>query len=423
MSVLSIPRVTDRAVLNFFRDAAKLYNDAQLSASTIDGKTLDAKNIESYLERNPDNFYIITVNLYWIFDGTQRYSLSFSRASVIGSNQDPFIDQLNITDNGATNLLPENIGENILKIATERFNPGFFGIAADRSSAKQANRLFSAYMSSAENTRTSLEDFVNQLKGVISIADERIAKQKKADLESTEKIRKNLQSEFEEKKVKLDTQHAELDELAKKLDDRNNTHARRQIRQELINIVDIRNKEFSLSKNTNSKRWPIHAIFVTIIIIFAVLYFINVYYGNSFTISDSDSVYILIIKLLRNAFPLAGLFATAAVYTRWMTSWAQRHAEFEFAQRQFELDINRASWAVESSLEWRQSQGSSIPEPLLVGMTRSLFESQNTKFDDTSALDALASALIGSSNLKLKIGDHEAEISQKAMKKLDKTPD
>jgi hypothetical protein len=49
------------------------------------------------------------------------------------------------------------------------------------------------------------------------------------------------------------------------------------------------------------------------------------------------------------------------------------HASAEFLLKQFELDIDRASWVVETAMEWHRDQQAEIPAPLLEGITRNLF--------------------------------------------------
>ena len=87
------------------------------------------------------------------------------------------------------------------------------------------------------------------------------------------------------------------------------------------------------------------------------------------------------------------------------------------------LDIDRASWVVETALEWRRAEKSEIPTPLLEGITRNLFVQKDPSTDKTSARDDLASALVGNaSQVKMKVGDNEVSIDRKgltAMRKSD----
>ena len=44
----------------------------------------------------------------------------------------------------------------------------------------------------------------------------------------------------------------------------------------------------------------------------------------------------------------------------------EQHAQTEFQLKQFELDMERASWIVETSLEWKDAKGTSIPLNYLI---------------------------------------------------------
>jgi hypothetical protein len=420
MSTFEIPRLNDGTLISFYLAVEALHPGAELSASGFDNVRIQRDEIDNYIKRSSNNFYIKTITLSWPpNNGQHRYSLEFRRSSVLGGDRDPYLDQLKLQDSGVDRQsLPPDLGEKIFGLVSERLSPGFLENVGDRQSAKKLSKLFSAQADANSKTQRTLESFAQKIHNLVNIADDRINKQRKSDLESIQSQRKALEVEYNKRTSLLESERAELEELKKSLDDKSNTHARREIRREILQIVENRNRDFSLSESTNVKRNAIHKVFLLCLAAFASLFVINITLGESLTVSNTDTLSILFVKMIRNALPIGGFFATAAVYARWMTSWAQRHAEFEFAQRQFELDINRASWAVESSLEWRQSQGTAIPDSLLAGITRSLFEANTSKIDDLSALDALASALIGNSKLRLKIGDHEAEIDQKGMKRL-----
>ena len=81
--------------------------------------------------------------------------------------------------------------------------------------------------------------------------------------------------------------------------------------------------------------------------------------------------------------------------------------------------MERASWLVESSLEWKDAKGSAIPTELLDDLSRNLFVKEGKKSGPLEhPADQLASALFGSaSSVKLKAGDSSMEIDPKKLKK------
>ncbi len=81
--------------------------------------------------------------------------------------------------------------------------------------------------------------------------------------------------------------------------------------------------------------------------------------------------------------------------------------------------MERASWLVETSLEWKDAKGTAIPPELLESLSNNLFTSEKEKIDPLQhPSDQLASALLGSASaIKLKAGDSSLEIDPKKLAK------
>ena len=107
-------------------------------------------------------------------------------------------------------------------------------------------------------------------------------------------------------------------------------------------------------------------------------------------------------------------------YIRWLNRWFQQHAKVEFELKQFQLDIDRASWLVETALEWKTSEGDAIPDTLLTSLTRNLFSGDDREQSEQlkHPADILASALLGTaSKAELKVGDSTLQFDGKELKK------
>ena len=102
-----------------------------------------------------------------------------------------------------------------------------------------------------------------------------------------------------------------------------------------------------------------------------------------------------------------------------MNKWFEQHASTEFALKQFQLDIERASWIVETALEWKDTKGGNIPDILLDNISKDLFKYEKKDSDaELHPADQLASALLGTaSNLKLNVGNSVIEFDGKKLKK------
>jgi hypothetical protein len=240
--------------------------------------------------------------------------------------------------------------------------------------------------------------------------------------------RLTLETEYEKRRVALDDEQrrrldelqkaeAQLDERRKALDDRDNTHARRQIRNDLKKRIDDHAKSFKLTDGTRSLRWPINVTAILSLVVLAVLILAygEMAYGATVAQLATPQLILLVAKPVVLTLAFLGILTW---YIRWMNRWFERHAEAEFQLKQFELDIDRASWVVETALEWRQAQHSAMPDHLIEAISKNLF-SRAEKDDgaDMHPADYLASALLGSaSGVKLKLPVGEIEYEGKALK-------
>ncbi|RJF80922.1 hypothetical protein D3877_11850 [Azospirillum cavernae] len=136
----------------------------------------------------------------------------------------------------------------------------------------------------------------------------------------------------------------------------------------------------------------------------------------------ATEVVVLALKPLGLTVAFLGLLTW---YLRWMNRWFERHSEAEFQLKQFELDVDRASWVVETALEWRQEQQAPMPDHLIESISRNLFSrSEKDEAADMHPADYLASALLGrASGLKLKLPGADLEYDGKALKEARQTAD
>ncbi|WP_156332707.1 MULTISPECIES: hypothetical protein [unclassified Chelatococcus] len=242
--------------------------------------------------------------------------------------------------------------------------------------------------------------------------------QRNSELEDRYRSRvEQLESEFSERESALQTDRSKLEELRKELDDRNNTHARRAIRGELIQTIQNRQKSFSISPETARLRSPIHFIFLSLlfITITGVIWSLYVWSSNPTDIWGAMTV----TSAIKTAVFTFGFLTSAGLYISWMNRWFDKHAEAQFQTKQFEIDINRATWAVEAALEWKNIQGEQMPDALLAGITKHLFENTPGETDEYSPLEAIASSILGSAaNLKLNLNGSEVALDRKSIKQI-----
>lgn len=220
------------------------------------------------------------------------------------------------------------------------------------------------------------------------------------------------------KNAELHARELALDEKQKTLDDRTNTHVRRQLREELKAQLKARSESFALSAKTNEKRTPVIVGFAVLgAVLLGVLVaelFERRYAAVAYTQTEA------IAWAIRIALTTVGLSGAVIYFIRWNDQWLQRHAAEEFRQSRMALDVDRASWIVEMALEWNEEKGTQIPPELVERLSRSLFlEDGRRDVARHPAHDAGSALLRAAASAKIPIpGGGEFTINGRGLRKL-----
>ncbi len=419
--IVRVPRQSDRTIVDLLLNIAKEYGVVQLglgvgAAGSIqvptDGEAPEA--LEVLLEINSSIIETASV-------GIPGFSISFHRGGYPSQNPpqksavfDDFSFNFNQQQCQLTEVQRLGIISSIAK-AIGPFDPErtVSGVLTDDQQNLLA--IHSSTLERLEGLNEELvrgsEEFRRNLESDFHTRSDELENDYRERLET-------LDVDFEKRKGSLEEQKSKLDSKLKEIDDRQNTHVRREIRKDILNEIRSRAKEFKLTEGTNKLRFPVH---VVCLLLLAGLGVANAFYAKELTAlvkaveSTNTALVILSIKQLL----LSGAFgATAVFYIRWLNAWSSEHASAEFNLRQFQLDIERASWVVETSLEWKDSKGGAIPSELLDPISRNLFSDQVEKEKDLHPADELASALMGTAaKVRLKTGDSEVELDGKKLGK------
>lgn len=251
-----------------------------------------------------------------------------------------------------------------------------------------------------------------------------------------EEQRNRLENEYGEKRSTAETQldsdrqrlratEDELEARKKTLDDRDNTHVRRQIRQDLNQILRERLGNVRPSWAHLFRELPIHLLFIALIGVAALLSY-HFSAGVIELLTDNlnprglAEPYV-ITTLLKQSLATITLLAGIIYYTRWLMRQHHRYIESDDEIRRYQADFERASWVVETALEWRREQASQIPTALLEAISRRLFLiDQRAEAIDQAPVDLLASALLGSAaKVRLHTPMADVEIDGKQLRKAE----
>ncbi len=247
--------------------------------------------------------------------------------------------------------------------------------------------------------------------------DSRFDEMRQLDQERLNQEREAATTAHVERVAALDARQSELDALQKTLDDRNNTHVRREIRSSLLELTKERLMNFRVSPETRTQYFLVHALCLLGI---ATLMSVTVLTAVRFDPSLPQTT--LIISATRSILSGAAAVALGVWYLKWLNRWLQRIADAEFKLQQFRLDIERASWLAETVLEWKQSSSEPFPELLAGRLSAGLFQSSRDDVDDPQTpATQLAEALLGSAaSAKLRLGEQEISLDRKGLRQLER---
>ncbi|MGB3348288.1 MAG: hypothetical protein WBA85_05935 [Brucella anthropi] len=413
---IKVPRIRDRDLFRFFVEAAAEIGAASISITEIGG----VGRAYPLTDGQPDDTYLAKSDLFTIYHAitnAKNVTIHITRATGEGLADTLQID----TPSQASQIPPVEITRAINKLISKTF----LSIARPIEqilTPKAAETLIASHQEmllQLQSSATSITETIAQAHSKLEAEFASRAKQLDEDFqERSKKADDNLENE----RKKLREREDELAQRNRELDDRDNTTARRAQHATLKSRIAERAKAFEITPETKGARTPIHWGVMAGIAVLLVLILLSTTSLSSLPAGASSLVWaVALIKPVGLTIALLGLIAW---YLRWMNRWFERHADAEFYLKQFELDIDRANWVVETALEWKEKQDRTIPDALLGSISRNLFlKTDRDEDSDMHPADYLASAILGrASSLDLKVPGGEIHLTGKDMKKLAKDP-
>jgi hypothetical protein len=452
-STVSIPRSTDQRLNQVFSELSKKWQGNDGQASLAGGVTTPC----GFRNEPPAAWAAVLEQKAYLAD-TVSMQIAGLQFVVTRGDRKPLAERLPYTDELQITWNPQQTAPNDLdRIAIvgdfqsqlgriDKLSPGEGVTSEIGPIAMVHNEVLS---------RLELlnEDLVRKTDNYRTELESRFDARVKSLDEALELKQKNLATEFETKEAALAEERKGIEAQLADIDARDNTIVRREIRDGMLQEVVRRVQKFGLSADTQSKRLPV------MIGIFSILVFLFVLLGATVlelhsnqieltamtsgwierlsspqTSSDTEraaaisKAYATALQSYsaihdpserywqwsRLALASIGIITTLLFYVRWQGAWAERHANAEFQLQQFHLDVNRASWVMESCLEWeKETSGAPIPVELLSSISRNLFFDRQAQTEQVMhPADELASAILGSAaKVKLNTGAAEVEIN------------
>ena len=249
---------------------------------------------------------------------------------------------------------------------------------------------------------------------------ERLTESERRLLAQFEARRTELEARVRKQEEALDKRQEQLDDRSAELDAKDSQHARRQLRMDLKKELAQRATSFSLTEGTRQLRRPINVFTLVLLGVFGSGFVaFSIIAGILAFAPDSSWQAVSLASLRALAFGV-GFGLTSIYYIRWQQNWFDKHAIEEFQQKRFDLDLDRASWLVETALDWRVQTDQPMSSLMMERLSEGLFSKEGKSEDVVHPSDQLASALLGASaEAELQIpGGSKLRLDRKGIKRL-----
>lgn len=419
---IKIPRAGDNALIDCYRELARLTGTNKINVATLGFNTIGDVDLSAPLPEAVD--FLLEKNSAII----ETISMSHSGLTIRfyrGGNYQPseksgIFDEIVLACGSQHTLASETTIELITTI-----NQKLRAFDPKRSSTggiDERAQFDAIHISNIERLEALNETLIKNTHDYRIQLDREFGDKKDKLVEAMEEDGKLLEDEYAVREEALKVEAEELDKKRKELDDNSNTHARRAIRRDILKEIKSRQTKFSLTDGTNELRKPIAIAMLGLIVIFVVLGAVSA--KEFYDVLQGDDLSKILIAGIKQSIYSVGAIGSVIFMIRWMNRWFELHSRSEFELKHFELDMERASWLVETSLEWKDAKGTAIPPELLDSLSNNLFSQGKEKVDPLlHPADQLASALMGSaSSVKLKAGDSSIEIDPKKLTKAKPSP-
>jgi hypothetical protein len=443
--VFKIPKASDKVLLSFCRHLSEIYDPIAVSTQALGGIHLtglptadDDRGWSTIIELNSALISNLQISIGGL--GVHYYRNTRNPADAT------IYDEILISYNAnAGEVLPDDRLRIIAAVNSKlkAFDPK----ASLVTSGIAANNYLEALHQSTLNRLEELgEDIVRKGIETYSRLEAEFVERRRSQDEEVQRTKSNLEQQHAVELNRLHVAQEEFERRKSEIDDRDNTHARREIRNSMLNDVKARIENFGVSDLTTAKRRPVAQGLAALALSFAILVIATaaeIFYEHriaSLAYSKSETVLhsenptrtdapvaqpktaltepdrtSLFYLWVRFSLLSAGMLGILFYYVRWQNRWADQHAASEFQLQQFYIDVNRANWVIESGLEWRKETEAEMPDIVLSSITKNLFNAAHEVPPVLHPADELASALLGSaSKLKLKAGDSELEFDKPA---------
>lgn len=413
--LLQVPRQSDYSIIECFKKVAEEFGVDQFSISVVGYPNLgqvnlseDNEELDAIIEAGTALIDTVSMNVFGL-------PIAYHRGGTINFNgqqkhKSPYFDEIVFTHNNNNIQIS---GQDRIKV-TAMFANQLAAYMPERGLGEtpeqiQLSAIHNATLERLEGLNEELVSSTHQYRNKL---DTEFSERSERLDQSYENKRRSLEQKYSDAHQALEKEKKGLEERRKELDDKDNTHARREIRKDILKEIKRRQQEFKLTQGTVALRKPISIAMIVLVSIFLIGAITTGVELFNKSLSSND----LIVTIAKQTFYTFGAVGSLIFYIRWMNRWFEQHSLTEFHLKQFELDMERASWLVETSLEWKDAKGTAMPPELMQSLSTNLFSDRDDVEHVVHPADQLASALLGSASaIKLQSGDSSIEVDPKKL--------
>lgn len=418
-----VPRARARDIFRFFVEVSRLIGAPSFSITEIGASSAVTVSLADGVEIGGND--LSTSQLFCIFQASvsvQNISLVLSRPP---PEKDSLADKIHISNNEPEKRFSGEKVRRINELINETFLPGSEPVAGLFHNKKAFETLMKSHQALLGRLQSTTVSITEQLAAARLALETEFAERRSA-----------LETEIQARQAKLDEAAAQLQQEAaqreesllqrtKELDDRDHIHARRKLREDITKGIEARLASAIVPMRTSAIGWIIFAISLSVsgflgwVSVTSLLDYASLSQAPSIeaqgqTYSVEQGWFLLGRGAVTGS--LAVAFLVYAI--TWLKSIYHADVRAQRELERYSIDLNRASWAVETIMEAKKD-GGNIPDILIAGVSRNLFDSATGK-DASSQHDALGSLLRASARAKITTSGAEFEVNSRGANKLAK---
>ncbi|MGY3569336.1 hypothetical protein [Vibrio paucivorans] len=305
------------------------------------------------------------------------------------------------SDNSLTDIIDiSDQGHDEESSAVNLHLSGLLSAGATVLDSTVGNDVFSAH----HEVLTGLESLGNQIiqeqhRNFLKLEDDKrlFLEEKTKDFEArNQQLTDETAKKHAEMEAIYQARSEELDERQQRIEDADNTTARRKTTTRMLEDVQEKAKQFSFSENVNKPsnqavKWASNLVWFGVALLLSSVAEYVFFLGRTSDLS---------VFFYARTFTGSALTISSIVYLiRWYNASSAKIAQQELDNQMFVRDLQRAHLAVEMSLEWNEKKDGAIPDKLLGSLTDGLFNGADAPKDELlHPAEQIASALVRSAD-------------------------